>query len=159
MSNQKPVGHWRREPFFWLVVAFPFAAVVAGFYTLWLAVHGADGLVVDDYYRQGLEINRDLSRIEKARARGLQATVSLDGEELAITLSAATPAADLPDTLKLTLAHATRAGLDRQYTLKATAPGVFRLSVPGLAAGHWYAHLEDADWRLVASFHAGTSTR
>jgi len=34
-----------RNPMVWLVVALPLAAVVAGFITLWLAVHGADPLV------------------------------------------------------------------------------------------------------------------
>ncbi len=34
-----------RNPMVWLVVALPLAAVIAGFITLWLAVHGADPLV------------------------------------------------------------------------------------------------------------------
>ena len=53
---------WYREPWPWILMAGPVAAVVAGAITLWIAVTHQDALVADDYYKQGLAINRTLDR-------------------------------------------------------------------------------------------------
>ena len=42
--------------------------IVAGVYTTVLAFTSSDGLVADDYYKQGLAINKTLKREERARA-------------------------------------------------------------------------------------------
>ena len=36
---------WYKEPWTWIVMAPPVAAVLAGLATLWIAAAGADGLV------------------------------------------------------------------------------------------------------------------
>ena len=41
--------------------------IVAGVYTTVLAFTSSDGLVADDYYKQGLAINKTLKREERAR--------------------------------------------------------------------------------------------
>ncbi|HRJ64128.1 MAG TPA: FixH family protein, partial [Brevundimonas sp.] len=46
----------------------PGLVVIAGVVTAWIAFSGADGLVADDYYKQGLGINRTIAR--DARAAG-----------------------------------------------------------------------------------------
>ena len=53
---------WYREPLVWLLISFPLTAVIAGFFTLYLAIISSDGLVVDDYYHRGKEINKSLAR-------------------------------------------------------------------------------------------------
>ena len=55
---------WYREPWPWILMSVPATAVVAGIITLWLAVSSADGLVAEDYYKQGLAINRVIEREE-----------------------------------------------------------------------------------------------
>jgi hypothetical protein len=40
--------------------------IVAGFITAWLAVISNDGLVTDDYYKQGLTVNQRLQRDHQA---------------------------------------------------------------------------------------------
>lgn len=42
----------------WLVIAGPVIVVIAGFVTLYLAISSPDPVVSEDYYRQGVEINR-----------------------------------------------------------------------------------------------------
>ena len=69
----KDIGPWYREPWPWLLMAGPAAVVVAGFATLWLAVSSNDGLVADDYYKQGLAINQTLQR--EALTRGMAINV------------------------------------------------------------------------------------
>lgn len=138
---------WFQEPLVWLVISLPLSAVVAGFYTLWLAVRSADGLVVDDYYREGLAINRELARDERATALGLEASILLTATRFDLQLSAATTST-LPAQLKVQLLHPTRRGLDRTLLLNATAPGHYASQLTPLPAGRWHVLIEHADWRL-----------
>jgi hypothetical protein len=56
-----PPEPWWKFPLVWMVIAGPALVVVAGFVTLWLAVRTPDPVVAEDYYRQGVEINRTLA--------------------------------------------------------------------------------------------------
>ena len=67
---------WYREPWPWLLMAGPAAVLVAGAATTWIAFASADGLVADDYYKQGLAINKRLGREHAAREGGISASVS-----------------------------------------------------------------------------------
>lgn len=51
---------WWRYGYVWLVIAGPAVVVVAGFYTLWLAISLPDPVLAEDYYQQGIEINKTL---------------------------------------------------------------------------------------------------
>ena len=110
---------WYREPLVWLLILFPATAVVSGFATLWLAIGSDDGLVEDDYYRRGKEINRVLSRDRAAQRYGLESTLALDSarDELRMDL-AASGLKTLPARVELRFLHATRAGLDRIVSLE-----------------------------------------
>ena len=44
----------------WLVIAGPVVVVIAGFVTLFIALGTPDPIVSEDYYRQGMEINKTL---------------------------------------------------------------------------------------------------
>ena len=144
---------WYREPYVWLVILFPAMAVVAGFITLRLAIVSDDGLVIDDYYKAGLHINRVLDRDRRAEALGLKANVQINRDSKAIrVLFSSRDGVKLPDELKMRLMHATRAGFDRTVTLKRAADGSYRAAMPPMALGHWYAQIEYADWRVLDSF-------
>ena len=80
---------WHREPLVWLVIAFPLAAVIGGFATLYLAIRSWDGLVVDDYYKKGLEINKVLARDELAQQSGYTASVAVDDATVTVRLGSA----------------------------------------------------------------------
>jgi hypothetical protein len=143
---------WHRVPFVWLLIAIPLTAVIVGFVGLGLAISTDDGLVEDDYYRQGKEINRVLVRDRAASARGLESTVELDAarQELRVRLTAQTPAT-LPDQIELKFLHATRGGLDRILIAPRHSNGVYRAPLPALAPGRWNLQLAAQDWRLVGS--------
>lgn len=151
---------WYREPLVWLVIAFPLAAVLAGFSTLYIAVKTHDGLVVDDYYQKGKEINKSLARDRAAARHGLAAGLWLNAaaQEVIVNLKAAT-GARLPDKLDLRWLHATRAGFDRTQALHRAADGSYRAEFPELAPGHWYAQLEAQDWRLQGSLQVPGEVR
>ena len=62
---------WWKHGHVWLVIAGPAAVVVAGFATLWIAIATNDPVVDADYYRRGVEINKQLAR-ERALLPALQ---------------------------------------------------------------------------------------
>lgn len=51
---------WWKYGHVWLIISGPAIVVVAGFVTLWLAVHGQDPVIAEDYYQRGLDINKTL---------------------------------------------------------------------------------------------------
>src|SRR4051812_37489807 len=102
---------WYREPWPWLLAAIPFATVIAGGFTLSLAIFTEDSLVADDYYKRGLAINRDIAR-EQAGARG-GIDVRLRSPPPAGRAPATLPAgASHPAALVLRLRHPTRSAMD-----------------------------------------------
>ncbi|MDH5533967.1 MAG: FixH family protein [Betaproteobacteria bacterium] len=145
---------WYREPWPWLLMAGPAVVVVAGFVTLWLAVVSDDGLVADDYYKQGLAINQVLSREAEARARGYRAQVMFSARQDRVRVALA--GERLPAVVRLHLAHPTRAGMDYAVTLPAVRPGVYEGPIAPLAPGRWRLVLEDAlsSWQLVGDWRA-----
>ena len=46
----------------WLIISGPAVVVVAALVTAWIAVHYQDPVLADDYYRQGLDINKTLAK-------------------------------------------------------------------------------------------------
>ena len=61
-ANQESVVSkpWWRYGYVWMVISGPAVVVVAGFYTLWLAISLPDPVIAEDYYQQGIEINKTL---------------------------------------------------------------------------------------------------
>jgi len=142
---------WYREPWPWLLMAGPVAVIFAGIATIWIAVVSSDGLVVDDYYKQGLAINQTLARSALAAARGYRAEAVLSGDDRSISLRLkSTDAGGLPETLQLHITHPTRAGRDGLVLLRQRSPGLYEGAVPVLTAGRWTFILEDmqSGWRL-----------
>jgi hypothetical protein len=143
---------WHRQPLVWLIIAIPASAVIMGAAMLLISIRSFDGMVVDDYYRRGLEINRDLSRDHAAARRGLRAALVADPDArtLDVRVSAATgDAGALPAKITLLLVHPTRAGMDRSLTLKRMETGIYRGALAPLAPGRWHVRLETEGWRLV----------
>jgi len=141
---------WYREPWPWLLMAGPAIVIVAGFYTLWLAVRSDDGLVADDYYKRGLAINQTLLRAQRAEELALGARVEpgVDGGQVRVTV---TGAAALPPVLRLRLVHPTQAVADQWIELRAVGPGIYEGTRVAPAAGRRVMMLEDAarTWRLA----------
>ena len=96
---------WYREPWPWLLMAGPAIVVVAGVTTAVIAFRGADGLVADDYYKQGLGINRDIARDQAASSLGIGGEIRIAPGSARVTLRAA---GSLPDRVTLRLAHPSR---------------------------------------------------
>lgn len=127
-------------------MAGPAAVVIAGAITLWLAIRSNDGLVADDYYKQGLAINQNLARAERARVLGLSAHARIGDDRVEVSLSGAEGA--LPERIRLTIAHHTRAGRDQ--TLLLAGSGTYTGALAPLSPGRWQLDVADEanTWRL-----------
>jgi len=137
---------WYRQRWPWLIMAGPLAVVLAGAVTTWIAFASADGLVAEDYYKQGMGINRRLAREEAARRQGISAEVELSST-IAVTLRGAAP-----EALFVHLAHATRAGHDVRLRLVPSG-GKYVADLPPLPPGRWRIVIEDP--RGAWLIHAG----
>lgn len=146
-ENIKP---WHKEFYVWFIIFFPVLAIVAGIITTILAVKSDDGLVVDDYYKHGLEINRTLERDQRALDYQMSAEVIFDQsqEEVVIKLAAA-PSFQYPVNLSVSFLHATRAGLDKEVSMLLTQDSTYRGTLSELELGKWYVHIQRDNWRLI----------
>lgn len=146
---------WYREPWPWLLMAGPAVVVVAGFVTLYLAMTGEDGLVVDDYYKRGLAINFTLAREERARALGVSATLELSPQRDGALVGMA-GVTDRSSRMRLRLVHPTRVGQDQSVTLVYLPRGAYAAALKPVAPGTWHVVIEDdvAGWRLTGTLPA-----
>ena len=132
-------------------MAGPAIAVVAGFVTLGIAIATDDGLVADDYYKQGLAVNQVLRRDARARELHLAATAALAGAEVTVTLRGT---GEIFPELRLRLVHATRSGRDQIVVLRASGQTYQGRFAP-LNGEPRLLVLEDASstWRLTGSWN------
>jgi hypothetical protein len=151
IDRSRETVSWYRVPMVWLLIALPLSAVAGGFTTLWLAIRSNDGLVVDDYYRRGIEINRVLDRDHAAAERGISARLQLDDARRHMRIELNLPATQRPARLRVQWLHATRQGYDRRFTLVPDVHGAYRAPLTGLVPGHYYVQLAADDWRLLGS--------
>ena len=139
---------WYREPWPWLLMVGPVAVVLAGIATTVLAVTSFDGLVADDYYKQGLGINRVIAREAKAQALGLEASVQFNPERtrMRVVLGAAVQ----PGAIKVALVHPTRPDADQSITVNAGTGGIYEGAIRPPRAATMQVRIEDGQgqWRL-----------
>jgi hypothetical protein len=147
---------WYREPWPWLLCGPPAASIVLGAVMWTLAAGTNDGLVVEDYYRQGLAINQVLDREARARSLALRARVSFNPERTRVRVQLALDGPP-PAGLTLRLAHPTRAGHDQTLALAAVGAGLFEAALAPPASGRWRLVLEDAGatWRVAGTWRSG----
>lgn len=151
---QQIIKPWYQQVWPWLLVALPGSAVVAGFISLYLAVHKPDSLVAGDYYKEGLAINRHLNAQQMAQQLHLHAVVKLDRDNHSIDLALTGQLTPLPKQLTLRLIHPTLASQDRQLSLTQTSPGHYS-SIWPLAANSQ----PNTQWQIVLSSNSTTDNR
>jgi len=146
---------WYRERLVWMLIALPGSAVIAGIVTIWLAVTTSDGLVADDYYKQGLAINQTMARDELARRLGLEAEIDIRLGQVRVLLSGRD---EPPEALVMTLIHPTRAGQDQIIHLRKQRDG-YAGDFADPIAGRWSIRLEDEAlrWRMNGSAYLPAS--
>jgi hypothetical protein len=72
-SNSVSSAPWWKFGHVWLIISGPALVVVAAFITLYIALSRPDPVVAEDYYRQGMEINKTLNAPATSLAPAMQA--------------------------------------------------------------------------------------
>jgi hypothetical protein len=150
MTRSTP-GNWKREPLVWMLIAIPLSAVIMGVIMITLAIQSWSGLVVDDYYKKGKQINRVLARDKFAYELGLVAGFKIEADGR-IEIRFDPEVHFVPgDRIELELIHATMPGLDQKLTMQKDTTHLLagKIALPG--KGRWNLYLQTADWRLTGS--------
>lgn len=162
MMNPDTRKELLRNPALMLTLGLPLIAVVASFVSLGVVLAHPDSELPEQYHWEGFQLDRDFSRGERATALAVVATVHDLGKAgpCEVDLKISGPA---PDTLDLTVAHATNAALDRHVRFirvgpaAATSAGRARYTGRCTSApdGHWRLELSDAarTWSVRESTH------
>jgi len=145
---------WFREPWVWLIIALPASAVFGGIITIWIAVESDDGLVQDNYYKYGMEINKALGRDKAALRYNLAADLKISEAQNNIKISLdANDQFVSPASIKLSFLHPTIKGQDQILVFQTDSNGVYAGALPSLISGRWYLQIEAADWRLLEDIY------
>lgn len=151
----------RHHPIFWAMLGIPAAAVLASFYTLYLAVSGSEPELPPQYVSEGSALDADFARAQRAIDAGI--TVRLEWLRQRQTpvieaqyVSSAGVAA--PMTLNLRMTHATLPALDQTLTLSRVAGTErYQVKVPTLPEGRWLVEVSANDWRLRGRLESAAS--
>ena len=148
---------WYRHTWPWVLILIPFAAVLFGILMIYMVTRYPDDLMVDNYYKEGMAINRSLSMDARAQDLGVEAALIVSNAgQIRFSMTAAT------DTvIVLELFHVTDREQDKVLILypefgmteenaviySATNQDMDKLlHSPGI----WYLQLSGSDdqWRL-----------
>lgn len=148
-------GPWYKQRWPWLLMLGPFSVVIASFVSAWVAIASSDGLVADDYYKEGLDANKTIASSELANKLGLTAGLRLTAESTTLTLTAKDASYKMPPVVEVTLSHPTRAGLDQTQKLAPAQLGsnVYSGHLRLPRSGHWLVIIRDQPetWRLLGN--------
>lgn len=149
---ERATRRWYREPWPWLLMSGPFAAVVASLASAWMAVASDDGVVAQDYYKQGMTINQRLARMApQAGPRGARITFG-ERSEVRAHIEGQVEA---PRNLRLRLAHPATASRDEVVVLEPAPDGGYVGALAKQAPGRWVVTLESDFWRLPTTTGEG----
>jgi len=141
---------WYKQFWPWFLIALPLSVVVAALVTINIAIETDDGLVSDDYYKEGLAIHKDADSVARAKALGVAGMVSYDADTGAITLSLDKPLKGDASSLLLEVTHPTMPNQDQTVQLTPVGAARFAGRLEPLSPANWKLALRPADrsWRV-----------
>lgn len=152
MTTTEIIPPWYKQFWPWFLLAIPAITVVAGISMVLIASNKPHAMVVDDYYKTGLAINRTLARDDQAQQLGMSAKGKIDipSQSVQVLLTGK----NLPSRLKLSLTHPTASQQDIVIALQQqNKQGTYTGLLEQQPTGKYYLLLEPLDqkWRLTGS--------
>lgn len=141
---------WYRQFWPWFLISLPLSVVIASIVTINIAIQSNDGLVSDDYYKEGLGIHKDADRTARAKTLGIAGNMSYDAQTGAVGFVLDEPLAGTVQGLTLEVMHPTRANQDQTIQLTAVGGSRYAGRLEPLSPANWKLELRPADnaWRI-----------
>jgi len=148
--SERSTTPWYKQFWPWFIFSLPAIVVVAGLSTVYIAFKHADTLVKDDYYKEGLAINRELGLDDKAAEFGIGGRLFFDSVtgEVLFDLEGDL---DQPSQIELSLLHPVDASRDQFILMHGMGGNRYRGDVDVMPANRFYLRLKPVDgvaWRL-----------
>jgi len=145
---------WYQQFWPWFIIALPASAVIAGLFTLWIALQTGDSLVMRSEDGVNTATERIIAAEQQAAQYGLLATVRIDSLTNAVSVSiGASDVTTIADTLELFMRHPTMASRDVPIILHRAMPDA---SGKPVWAGYFTQPLSD---RMIMTLSSQNSWR
>ena len=122
-DDNAQITPWYKEPWMFLVVGVPVAAIIWGGIILTLALTGKDSLVSDSYYKDGMTYTEN--KLLTSKAKRLQLVADFEYRDQEIYISVTGFLDGQPSYLTIQLIHPTLETSDETLTLQPAADGRF----------------------------------
>lgn len=141
---------WYTQFWPWFLIFLPGSVVIASIATIIIASQNPDGVIVDDYYKAGLAINRDLSREQQARILNIKSTLQLDSRQGIVKVHVTSTSPVQAESLQLHLLHPTLAHKDQVIALSHNNAANYIGNIQALSNGEWNVILSShtPSWRI-----------
>jgi uncharacterized protein len=170
IENTENILPWYRQFWFWFVFGPLIFIIVLCAFTVSTAFRYADDVVTDNYYKDGVMINKVLQQDQRAAALELVAVVKFDkvtGEILVSFDGISDGAKNLPKQLLLFMDNPVKKEKDRQFLLQEISAGLYRADLPNPPQFSWYLTLvpesdvvkrKKAEWSLSGEINFSDTT-
>ena len=141
---------WYKQFWPWFLISLPLSVVIAALFTINLALKTDDGLVSDDYYKEGLAVHKVADSSAKAVALGIAGQLRYDADTGAVNVTFDRPLPNGTATLSLDVTHPTLPHQDQSTQLTPSGETTYAGRLQPLGAAHWKLKLYPADkiWRI-----------
>lgn len=141
---------WYRQFWPWMLIALPLSVVIASMITIILAIDNPDSVVVDDYYKQGLAINRDIAREQRAKEMGVDLRMQLSASHAQLHVHYSGIKGVAPQQMKVQFIHPTLKQRDQTVILVKSGDSDYSGKIARLAGSQWDLLVEpdDGQWRI-----------
>jgi len=142
----------RSNPVFWIMLALPASAVIAGLTTLGIALHSADRPLPAAYHWEGARLDEDFARARAAAVAGVAVTFEATPASHRCVATVSNAPRDTA-ALYLQLTHGSSADFDRTLRLPRISAGRYSGNCADFPAGRWRIDIEDDthSWSLRGS--------
>ncbi len=155
MTNHEDIQPWYKQFWPWFIIAIPVLTVVANLWFIQMSM-GMGDKVKDNYYKEGLAINKTVEADQAALRHGMTAELELDSATGEVRVRM--PAGKKLEQLTLSINHPMEARYDMVFGLVTQDGQTFEGRAPKpINYARWYVQLTGLEsgekWRLRGEWH------
>lgn len=141
---------WYKQFWPWFLISLPASVVIAALVTVTIAINTDDGLVSDDYYREGLAVHKQAASTAHAQALGIAAEVNYRPEAGRLRVRLNQPLPSGSRGMVIRIIHPTRPRRDQEIALTSLTGDTLGGQLAPLGPAHWklQLHPDDKAWRI-----------